>query len=185
VDAWLAATGLVGEETVEVDGVRQRLRDALTRSYDICRVTPDLLRFVAENCAGREAAKMLRAPSERLNKWLAGRNGLDIVEEFNVRAEPAQWQQALVRLTPRSYSISSSPLVSPHEVQLTVSVVRYRGVTGAARAGVCSAFLADRAAAVPVFLQRSPHFRPPENAEAPMIMVGPGTGIAPFRGFLQ
>src|SRR6185312_10597417 len=187
VDAWLAATGLVGEETVEVDGVRLRLRDALTRSYDICRVTPDLLRFVAENCAGREAAKMLRAPSHRMKKWLAGRNGLDIVEEFNVRAEPLQWQQVLVRLTPRNYSISSSPLVSPGEVQLTVSVVRYRGTRGTQRGGVCSTYLADRAHSAPVsvFLQRSPHFRPPKDAMAPMIMVGPGTGIAPFRGFLQ
>ena len=77
--------------------------------------------------------------------WLAGRNGLDIVEEFTVRAEPAQWQEMLVRLTPRNYSISSSPLVSPHEVQLTVSVVRYRGSDGDARGGVCSTFLADRA----------------------------------------
>jgi sulfite reductase (NADPH) flavoprotein alpha-component len=104
-----------------------------------------------------------------------------------VRAEPAQWQEALVRLTPRNYSISSSPLVSPHEVQLTVSVVRYRGHRGGQRGGVCSTFLADRAAAapVPVFLQRSPHFRPPKDAKTPMIMVGPGTGIAPIRGFLQ
>ena len=187
VAAWLAATGLRGDEVVEVDGVHQALRDALTRSYDICRVTPDLLRFVAENSADPAAAKALRAPSARLNKWLAGRNGLDIVEEFPVRAEPEQWQEVLVRLTPRNYSISSSPLVSPHEVQLTVSVVRYRGHRGGQRGGVCSTFLADRArtAPVPVFLQRSPHFRPPKNPETPMIMVGPGTGIAPFRGFLQ
>lgn len=187
VDAWLTATGLHGEETVEVDGERRSLRDALTRSYDICRVTPDLLRFVAENCAGREAARMLRAPSSRMNTWLSGRNGLDIVEEFNVRAEPSQWQQVLVRLTPRNYSISSSPLVSPTEVQLTVSVLRYRGARGPQRGGVCSTYLADRAhsAPVPVFLQRSPHFRPPSDAAAPMIMVGPGTGIAPFRGFLH
>ena len=185
VDAWLAATGLRGDEVVEVDGVHRTLRDALTGSYDVCRITPDLLRFVAENCAA--AAKALRAPTNRLNKWLAGRNGLDIVEEFTVRAEPAQWQEVLVRLTPRNYSISSSPLVSPHEVQLTVSVVRYRGHRGGQRGGVCSTFLADRAAAapVPVFLQRSPHFRPPKDAKTPMIMVGPGTGIAPFRGFLQ
>ena len=130
---------------------------------------------------------MLRAPTNKLNRWLAGRNGLDIVEEFNVRAEPSQWQQVLVRLTPRNYSISSSPLVSPHEVQLTVSVVRYRGARGAQRGGVCSTYLADRAHSVPVpvFLQRSPHFRPPRDAATPMIMVGPGTGIAPFRGFLQ
>jgi sulfite reductase (NADPH) flavoprotein alpha-component len=90
-----------------------------------------------------------------------------------------------VRLTPRNYSISSSPLVSPHEVQLTVSVVRYRGRRGGQRGGVCSTFLADRASAAPVFLQRSPHFRPPKDPGTPMIMVGPGTGIAPFRGFLQ
>jgi sulfite reductase alpha subunit-like flavoprotein len=72
-------------------------------------------------------------------------------------------------------------------VQLTVSVVRYPGNDGNERGGVCSTFLADRAAdaPVPVFLQPSPHFRPPEDGSVPMIMVGPGTGIAPFRGFLQ
>ncbi|MGZ6780158.1 MAG: molybdopterin dinucleotide binding domain-containing protein, partial [Mycobacterium sp.] len=100
VAAWLAATGLDEHDVVEVDGERLTLRDALTRSYDICRVTPDLLRFVAENCADRAAAKVLREPSHRLNAWLAGRNGLDIVEEFTVRAAPAQWQDVLVRLTP-------------------------------------------------------------------------------------
>ena len=87
-----------------------------------------------------------------------------------------------MRLTPRLYSISSSPLVSPHEVQLTVSVVLPGGVCSTCR--VCSTFLADPPAR-PVFLQRSPHFRPPEDGATPMIMVGAGTGIAPFRGFLQ
>jgi NADPH-dependent sulfite reductase flavoprotein alpha-component len=185
VDAWLAATGLRGDTSVEVDGNEQSLRDALIVSYDICRVTPNLLRFVAESCADKAATKALRAPRDKLDKWLVNRNGLDIVGEFTVRAEPEQWQEVLIRLTPRNYSVSSSPLVSPHEVQLTVSVVRYRGADGGQRGGVCSTFLADGAAAAPVFLQRSPHFRPPEDGETPMIMVGPGTGIAPFRGFLQ
>jgi sulfite reductase (NADPH) flavoprotein alpha-component len=188
VDAWLAATGLRGDTPAQVDGEEHTLRDALIASYDICRVTPNLLRFVAESCADRAAAKALLASvgsKDKLDKWLVDRNGLDIVHEFTVRAEPQQWQEVLVRLTPRNYSISSSPLVSPHEVQLTVSVVRYRGADGGRRGGVCSTFLADRAAAAPVFLQRSPHFRPPEDAVTPMIMVGPGTGIAPFRGFLQ
>ena len=152
------------------------------RRYDICRVTPNLLKFVAENSRD---AKALRAPKGKLEKWLHGRNGLDIVQEFVVHADPDQWQEVLVRLTPRNYSISSSPLVSPHEVQLTVSVVRYRGADGGQRGGVCSTFLADRASSAQVFLQRSPHFRPPEDTGTPMIMVGPGTGIAPFRGFLQ
>ena len=145
VDAWLAATGLRGEVSVEVDGIEQSLRDALISSYDICRVTPNLLRFVAESCGDSAAAKALRAPKDRLDKWLVGRNGLDIVGEFAVHAEPEQWQDVLVRLAPRNYSISSSPLVSPHEVQPTVSVVRYRGSDGDARGGVCSTFLADRA----------------------------------------
>jgi sulfite reductase alpha subunit-like flavoprotein len=75
--------------------------------------------------------------------------------------------------------------VSPDEVQLTVSVVRYEGARGGIRHGVASTYLADRAQTVPVFLQSAPHFRPPEDALTPMIMVGPGTGIAPFRGFLH
>jgi sulfite reductase (NADPH) flavoprotein alpha-component len=182
VDAWLAATGMHGEHIVVVDGIEQTMREALTSHYDFCRVTPDLLRFIAENSRG---AKTLRARKDKLDRWLVGRNGLDLVGEFVVHADPDQWLEVLVRLTPRSYSISSSPLVSPNEVQLTVSVVRYRGSDGGRRGGVCSTFLADRASSAPVFLQRSPHFRPPEDEAAPMIMVGPGTGIAPFRGFLQ
>ncbi len=187
VDMWLASTGLAGREVVEIDGAERTLRDALTTCYDICRVTPDLLRFVAESCPDRNAAKVLRAPRDRLDKWLVNRNALDIVREFAVRADPAQWQEVLVRLTPRQFSISTSPLVSPDEVQLTVSVIRYRGADGGPRGGVATTFLADRAAdvLVPVFLQRSPHFRVPEDGDVPMIMVGPGTGIAPFRGFLQ
>ncbi len=184
VEAWLAATGLSAERVVGLDGAEGTLGEALRSHYDFCRVTPTLLNFIAERSPA--AASILKGPKDRLQKWLVNRNGLDLVREFGVRANPEQWQEALVRLTPRNYSISSSPLVSPHEVQLTVSVVRYRGSDGGARGGVCSTFLADRAAApVRVFLQRSPHFRPPQDSSTPMIMVGPGTGVAPFRGFLQ
>jgi sulfite reductase (NADPH) flavoprotein alpha-component len=185
VDAWLAATGMRGEHIVVVDGAEHTMRDALTSRYDICRVTPDLLRFIAENSRDAKALRARGNRRDKLDKWLVGRNGLDLVQEFVVHADPDQWLEVLVRLTPRSYSISSSPLVSPHEVQLTVSVVRYRGSDGGQRGGVCSTFLADRAAAAPVFLQRSPHFRPPADGDTPMIMVGPGTGVAPFRGVLQ
>jgi sulfite reductase (NADPH) flavoprotein alpha-component len=187
VARWLTATGLAADDVVEVDGAELALRDALISHYDICRVTPSLLDFIAESCADAASVKALRATMADLDKALVGRNGIDIVEQFPVRAEAARWQDALVRLTPRQYSISSSPLVSPHEVHLTVSIVRYCGSDGTARGGVCSTFLADRAASspVPVFLQRSPHFRPPDDPSTPMVMVGPGTGIAPFRGFLQ
>lgn len=184
VDAWLDATGLRADHVIEVDGAERSLHDALVCCYDIRRITPNLLRFVADNSRD---ARALRAPKDKLDTWLRRRDGLDIVREFAVHADPQPWQEVLVRLTPRNYSISSSPLVSPNEVQLTVGVVRYRGADGGSRGGVCSTYLADRAAGapVPVFLQRSPHFRPPQDPDTPMIMVGPGTGIAPFRGFLQ
>lgn len=185
VTEWLAATGLCGDDVVEVDGTECTLRHALTESYDICRITPNLLAFLAETTADRAAARQLRAARAQLDSWRMGRNGIDVVREFAVDAAPEQWQEVLVRLTPRLYSISSSPLVSPHEVQLTVSVVRYRAPDGVGRGGVCSTFLADRARDVSVFLQKSPHFRPPEDTTAPIVMIGAGTGIAPFRGFLQ
>ncbi|MFA5707667.1 molybdopterin-dependent oxidoreductase [Mycolicibacterium sp.] len=186
VDEWLAATGLSGAATVVVDGAETELRQALTSHYDIAKVTPNLLDFLAERTTDRARAKRLRR-RDALEKWLVDRNGLDVVRDFAVRADPEEWQEVLVRLTPRQYSISSSPLVSPHEIQLTVSVLRYRSPEGAVRGGVASTHLADLPADTPVevFLQRSPHFRPPQRSETPMIMVGPGTGIAPFRGFLQ
>ncbi|MCX2932502.1 bifunctional nitrate reductase/sulfite reductase flavoprotein subunit alpha [Mycobacterium sp. CVI_P3] len=187
VQSWLSATGLDPNAAVTVDGSERSLRDALTWAYDICRVTPDLLSFVSEHCGDPSAAQILGAPRPKLDAWLTNRNGLDLVREFTVRADPAEWQTALVRLAPRQYSISTSPLVHPHEIGLTVSVVRYRGSDGSPRGGVASTFLADLPddTRVPVFLQRSPNFRPPQDSQTPMIMVGPGTGIAPFRGFLQ
>jgi sulfite reductase (NADPH) flavoprotein alpha-component len=187
VESWLSATGFHGAEAVVVDGVQLALRDALIWHYDVCKVTANLVKFVAEHCPDAGAAKKMRNDRGALDKWLVNRNGLDLVNEFGVRADPELWQEVLVRLTPRQYSISSSPLVSPHEVQLTVSVVRYRGADGGPRGGVASTYLADLpdCTPVPVFLQRSPHFRPPQESHTPMIMVGPGTGIAPFRGFLQ
>lgn len=93
----------------------------------------------------------------------------------------------LRKLQPRLYSISSSPKAHPGEVHLTVGIVRYE-LNGRQRKGVCSTFLADRSGTetlVPVFVHASPGFKPPKDSNAPMIMVGPGTGIAPFRAFLE
>lgn len=184
VTAWLAATGLTGEEVIKVDGTECVLREALTRRYDICRLTPDLLSFLSEQVADKPLARKLRAV--RVDKSL-GYNGVDVLRRVRVRADVEQWQEVLVRLTPRLYSISSSPLVSPREIHLTVSVVRSHGSDRPRPAGVCSTFLADRAGREPirVFLQKSPHFRPPKDQGAPIVMIGAGTGIAPFRGFLQ
>ncbi|WP_245650577.1 bifunctional nitrate reductase/sulfite reductase flavoprotein subunit alpha [Nocardia harenae] len=183
VAEWLATTGLDGTRPVEVDGADLPLAEALATRYDITRVSNDLLTFVAEHHPGNnQLAKLLRRDNRNeLEGYLWDKQAVDVLRDFPVRADLVEWLCALKKLQPRQYSISSSPRVSPHEVELTVGVVRY-----AERGGVCSTFLADRAdSGVPIFLQRAPHFRPPLDRTAPMIMVGPGTGIAPFRGFLH
>jgi len=185
VEEWLSVTGLDGRRTVEIDDRELPLAEALRTHYDITRAGADLLDFVAEHNPSHQLAKLLRRDNRNeLESFLWDRQAVDVLREFPVRADLIEWQGALKKLQPRQYSISSSPLVDPHEVQLTVGVVRY-GMNGR-RGGVSSTFLADRAgSAVPIYLQRAPHFRPPPDPAAPMIMVGPGTGIAPFRGFLH
>lgn len=190
VEEWLAVTGLDATAAVDVNGVGGvPLGEAFLRHLDITRITPALLRFVAERTRDpRELKKLLRPDNkDELAKWGWGRQAVDVITEYGVKAAPQDWAQALGRLQPRLYSISSSPLTDPHLVSLTVSVVRYENLRGRPRQGVCSPFLADAAAGtpVPVHVQRSPHFRPPADSATPMVMVGPGTGVAPFVGFLE
>jgi sulfite reductase (NADPH) flavoprotein alpha-component len=160
---------------------------ALQKHLDICRITPDWLQIVAERSNSARLTELL-APEHKagLKDWLWGRQLVDLLHEFPIEIDITQLLGLLKPLQPRLYSISSSPKVTPHEVHLTVSTVRYR-CNERARSGVCSGFLADRAqqALVPIFTQRSAHFRVPVDPHAPMIMVGPGTGVAPFRAFLQ
>ncbi|WP_336084256.1 molybdopterin-dependent oxidoreductase [Nocardia sp. SSK8] len=189
VEEWLTATGLDGRRSVELDNRELPLAEALRTHFDITKVSQDLLGFIAERNPHPQLAKLLRRDNRNeLAGYLWDRQAVDVLRDFPVRTDLVDWLGALKKLQPRQYSISSSPLTTPDEVQLTVGVVRYGDPVGdaARRGGVCSTFLADRAGAeVPIFLQRAPHFRPPLDPNAPMIMVGPGTGIAPFRGFLH
>ncbi|MGX6606631.1 molybdopterin-dependent oxidoreductase [Micromonosporaceae bacterium Da 78-11] len=183
VAEWLDVTGLRTDQTVELDATGDRtLAKALRHDLDITRITPDLLRFLADRTQDTHLKTLLRPDNKgELAKWTWGRQAVDLIAEHPVRAAAQEWAGVLKRLQPRLYSISSTPLADPTKVSLTVSVVRY----GRGRKGVCSAFLADTAVDVPVFVQRSPHFRPPTDPATPMIMVGPGTGVAPFVGFLR
>jgi sulfite reductase (NADPH) flavoprotein alpha-component len=119
---------------------------------------------------------------------LRGREVVDLLLAHpDVRFAPSEFIALLKKLQPRLYSISSSPKAHTGQVHLTVSIVRYESL-GRARKGVCSTFLAERVAAgapVPVFIHSNKNFRPPADSATPMIMVGPGTGVAPFRGFLH
>lgn len=190
VAEWLTVTGLDAHACVQVNGVGEvALGEALLRHLDITRITPALLRFTADRTRDpRELRKLLRPDNkDELAKWSWGRQAVDVAAESGVRADAQEWAEVLGRLQPRLYSISSSPLTDPHLVSLTVSVVRYENLAGRPRQGVCSPFLADAAPGteVPVHVQRSPHFRPPADPATPMVMVGPGTGVAPFVGFLE
>lgn len=189
VAQWLAATGLAAEAEVAVPGREPMpFAEALHRHLDITRLTPDLLRFITEH-TGDRTLKQLTRPDNKdgLARWTWGRQPVDVLAEFPVRIGAQEWAERLRRLGPRLYSISSSPLVDPRAVSLTVSVLRYEGPGGHHRKGVASTFLADSepGTPVPLFVQRSAHFRPPAGSDTPAIMVGPGTGVAPFMAFLE
>lgn len=188
VDEWLSVTGLDGQTPVEVgEHGLMSLRSALTERIEIAHISRDLVRFVQERTGDAKLAELLK-PENRaeLSNWAWGRQSIDLLAQLPVYASAHEWLRVLKRLQPRLYSISSSPKVCPAEVHLTVSPVRYN-FQGVPRRGVCSTYLADRSPGdrVAVFLQQSSNFRPPSDPDTPMIMIGPGTGIAPFRGFLQ
>ena len=188
VDDLLAALKCQGDEPVKIDETELPLREALTRHYEITRPTQELIALVGERGFANGLSPLL-APDRRddLKRWVFGRDVLDVLGLLPAPLPLAGLLPLLRKLSPRLYSISSSPKAHPGEVHLTVSVVRYES-HGRPRKGVASTFLADRvgdAEFVNVFVQESHGFRPPVNGDAPMIMVGPGTGIAPFRAFLE
>ena len=188
VDEWLSVTGLDAQTPVEAgEHGLMSLRSALTERYEIAHLSRDLLRFVQERTHDPELAELLKPENKAaLGNWAWGRQSVHMLAQLPVTASADEWLRILKPLQPRLYSISSSPKECPGEVHLTVSPVRYN-FEGVPRRGVCSTYLADRSPGdrVAVYVRPSSNFRPPADPQTPMIMVGPGTGIAPFRGFLQ
>ncbi|MFI0347462.1 MAG: sulfite reductase subunit alpha [Chthoniobacterales bacterium] len=180
-----------GKEMVEdPSGQPIELHEALLRHYVITEPSKQLLIALAEKAptAAHFATFVTPDGKEHLEKYLWGREVIDpLLEHPEVSFTPEEFVKLLRKLQPRLYSIASSPRVHPHEIHLTVATVEYE-THGRKRAGVCSTFLADRVTEevpVSVFVHSAKHFRLPENQESPIIMVGPGTGIAPFRAFLH
>lgn len=188
VEGVLGALHCQGDETVRLGDAILSLREALTRQFDLRKPTLELVAAVARRAPAREPASLL-APERtaELQQWLWGREVVDILHLADGAFALEEALPLLRKLAPRFYSISSSPKAHPGEVHLTVSAVRYES-HGRVRKGVASTFLADRvgdAGFVKVFVQPAHSFKPPANGDTPMIMVGPGTGIAPFRAFLE
>ncbi|MBM3822399.1 MAG: sulfite reductase subunit alpha [Verrucomicrobia bacterium] len=191
VEELLAALGYRGEEPVTLgEGKTISLHQALLSELVITQPTQAFVQTALERTASGDL-KAMRDPSRKadLESWLAGRDLVDVLKACpGSRLELHELPDLLRKLQPRLYSISSSPKAHPGEVHLTIATVRYES-HGRLRKGVASCWLADRVVPhqtpVPAFVQTSRHFRLPGDGSRPVIMVGPGTGIAPFRAFLE
>ncbi|ATH95129.1 sulfite reductase [NADPH] flavoprotein alpha-component [Bacillus glycinifermentans] len=179
------------EEVVTVDkqGERLPLKEALTSYFEITVLTKKFLQQAA-GFSENEKLQELTSPGNeaQLKEYLQGRDLLDFVRDFGPFSASAQEFVSILRkMPPRLYSIASSFQANPDEVHLTIGAVRYHA-HGRDRKGVCSVLCAERLQpgdTLPVFIQPNKHFKLPENPDAPIIMVGPGTGVAPFRSFMQ
>jgi len=197
VEAIVQCLGAVGDEPVSLALHKHHepisLREALHTRLALNGPTSKILHtlFVkVDDPAQRTKLANLLAPEAKaqLAAYLEEREYIDILAEFSsAKLTPQEFVDHLRKLVPRLYSIASSPREFPNEIHLTVAVVRYE-LNQRRRFGVCTTFMADRApvgeAPVPVFVSHS-HFAPPEDLTKDVIMVGPGTGIAPFRAFMQ
>jgi sulfite reductase (NADPH) flavoprotein alpha-component len=189
----LEALGFNGAERVQDHyKVEISLHEALTTRLGISKLARGSVNQYAKLC-GESVPEGLKKLLGTENKAMAeeyvwGREFVDLVKDFpGFIKQPQELFNILQRLTPRMYSIASSQLAHPNEVHTTVRVVRFNA-HGAERQGVCSGHMGERApvgSTMPIFLHENNAFRLPEDAEAPVIMIGPGTGIAPFRAFLE
>jgi sulfite reductase (NADPH) flavoprotein alpha-component len=178
--------------TVKVDvpdGRKLPLREALIDCYDLRTINKRMLKNWRDKAGSPYLRSVIDADSEEhIAEMIDGREIIDLVLEFPADFKSAQeFVDGLRKLNPRLYSIASSPKAHPGEVHLTVAKVEYH-THGRKRQGVCSCYLADRVAegeTVGVFVQGAKHFKLPAKGEVPVIMVGPGTGVAPFRAFLE
>ncbi|MDX7920772.1 assimilatory sulfite reductase (NADPH) flavoprotein subunit [Aeromonas media] len=179
----LALTGLNGDETTP----QGPLRAALTRHVELTRLHGGFITGLAE-ISGNAALKDLAGDKAQVNALVASAQVVDVLKRFPTALSAEQLTGLLRPLTPRLYSIASAQSEVEEEVHLTVGVVRYPQEDGTVRSGGASSYLADRLpedAEVRVFVEHNDNFRLPANPDTPVIMVGPGTGIAPFRAFMQ
>jgi sulfite reductase (NADPH) flavoprotein alpha-component len=172
-----------------VNGDRTILGQVLKNKFDVSGLNKSVLKKYNQ-LAQSEKIKTLLEPENTtgLKEYLWGREVVDLLSDFPVTGISASdFCRVLRKISPRLYSIASSSLAHPGEVHLTISVLRYFS-HGRDREGVCSTYAVERVGVgetIPVFLHQNKHFKLPENGDTSIIMVGPGTGIAPFRAFVE
>ncbi|MEM5019494.1 assimilatory sulfite reductase (NADPH) flavoprotein subunit [Bacillus subtilis] len=175
--------------TLNKQGDVRPLKEALISHYEITVLTKPLLEQAAQ-LTGNDELRELLAPGneENVKAYIEGRDLLDLVRDYGPFSVSAQEFVSILRKMPaRLYSIASSLSANPDEVHLTIGAVRY-DAHGRERKGVCSILCAERLQpgdTLPVYVQHNQNFKLPKDPETPIIMVGPGTGVAPFRSFMQ
>ncbi len=188
IEELLETLGFSGDEEVEVQGAAFTIRDALRAKLEITVPNLGFLKVYAELADSQDLRGLLQADRQaELSVFLEARQIIDIVREYAAPVSAAEFAASLRKLMPRSYSVASSPLANPDEVHLTVASVNYQAF-GTEHWGAASSMLADRIAEgdkVSVFVEPNPRFRLPADAQTPVIMIGPGTGVAPFRAFVE
>ena len=183
----LHAVGLSGEETIQMGEESVLLKDALMNRLACTVLSKIQIKKFNEMAQSEQLTDLLQiANKDALVDYMWGRELIDLFLEFPQNGMSAQDFVGLLRpMPPRLYSIASSLSAHPGEVHLTVAVVRYEG-NGKKRKGVCSSYLAERVGEiVSCYLHPNKNFKLPEDPSTPIIMVGPGTGIAPFRAFIE
>lgn len=185
----LLLTQLNADYQTPVPGFDRSLGDLLTYQFEISEPSRKLIEWVGQNTTNQELRHVLQHDDkDALGVWLWGKDTLDLLQLELTRSLSVPEFVALLRpLQHRAYSISSSSKAHPNQVHLTIASVRYHS-GGRNRSGVCSTYLAERVRRgekPAIFISPNKAFRVPANGNAPLIMVGPGTGIAPFRAFLQ
>ena len=187
VDEILAAARIAPEETASLeDGTQLSIREALLYHYDVSMLNEAFLVACGRLTKSTELQQLLQS-SETVKEYSNGRSLVDAIEDFNVAFPTSDFLLSTLKpLKPRLYSISSSPKAHPGEVHLTVGKVEWES-HGRKRLGVCSNYLSahDTERPVKVYMHSNSAFRLPEDDSSPVIMIGPGTGIAPFRAYLE
>ena len=176
------------EQVTGVDG-EVPLKEALSRQYEITTLTRPFVEKYAQQAESKKLNALLAEDKRsELAEYLDGRHVIDLVEDYPITGlHGNDFVRMLRKLPPRLYSIASSYAANPDEVHLTVATVRYAS-HGREREGVASAQLADRIGEdgqMPIYVDRNKNFKLPESDDTPIIMIGPGTGVAPFRAFVQ
>jgi sulfite reductase (NADPH) flavoprotein alpha-component len=187
VNDLLLATGFSGSEQVQIGEDSFSLKDALLHKFACTVVSKIQIKKFNEIAQVSALEELLKIENKQaLIDYMWGRELIDLFKEYPQQGLSVENFIALLRpMPPRLYSIASSLSAHSDEVHLTVAVVRYDSF-GRKRKGVCSSYLAERVGeTIPSYFHPNKNFKLPQNQEAPVIMVGPGTGIAPFRAFIE